>query len=444
MFKSIQSFINSGEKRTRIAKLNILGSILIKGVSIIVQLLLVPITLGYLSEELYGVWITLSSIIIWISFFDIGLTLGLKNKLAEALAVGDLALGKKLVSTTYATLTCIFIPLCILGQFIIPLIDWCEILNIPLIYKNDVVNALKVIFGCVCIQMIFNAISSILAAYQKVALSSIFTPIGNLISLIVIFFLTKYTQPSLINLVLSVSYIPLLVLIIGNIIYFSGKLKDVRPSFKSISFPLVKQIFSLGIGFFFLSVQYIVIFQSTNLLISYTSSPIYVTQYSIAYRYLSVTLMLFGLVVNPFWPAFTDAYTKKDFNWMNRMYHKLIRFYYLSVFGLIIMLLLSPLAYKIWIGDTTTIPFSMTLVVSIYLGINTWNTFQSNLLNGIGAIKTQVVVSLFGLILYIPLAIILGKQYGAIGIVIAIIIISAIYALFYTQELRKILNYIDL
>ena len=228
MFKSIQSFINSGEKRTRIAKLNILGSILIKGVSIIVQLLLVPITLGYLSEELYGVWITLSSIIIWISFFDIGLTLGLKNKLAEALAVGDRALGKKLVSTTYATLICIFIPLCILGQFIIPQIDWCNILNIPIIYKNDVVNALKVIFGCVCIQMIFNAISSILAAYQKVALSSIFTPIGNLISLIVIFFLTKYTQPSLINLVLSVSYIPLLVLIIGNIIYFSGQLKDVR------------------------------------------------------------------------------------------------------------------------------------------------------------------------------------------------------------------------
>ncbi|WP_290394019.1 hypothetical protein, partial [uncultured Duncaniella sp.] len=428
MFKSIQSFINSGEKRTRIAKLNILGSILIKGVSIIVQLLLVPITLGYLSEELYGVWITLSSIIIWISFFDIGLTLGLKNKLAEALAVGDRALGKKLVSTTYATLICIFIPLCILGQFIIPQIDWCNILNIPIIYKNDVVNALKVIFGCVCIQMIFNAISSILAAYQKVALSSIFTPIGNLISLIVIFFLTKYTQPSLINLVLSVSYIPLLVLIIGNIIYFSGQLKDVRPSFKSISFPLVRQIFSLGIGFFFLSVQYVVIFQSTNLLISYISSPIYVTQYSIAYRYLSVTLMLFGLVVNPFWPAFTDAYTKKDFNWMNRMYHKLIRFYYLSVFGLIIMLLLSPLAYKIWIGDATTIPFSMTLVVSIYLGINTWNTFQSNLLNGIGAIKTQVVVSLFGLILYIPLAIILGKQYGAIGIVIAISIISFIYS----------------
>lgn len=424
MFKSIQSFINSGEKRTRIAKLNILGSILIKGVSIIVQLLLVPITLGYLSEELYGVWITLSSIIIWISFFDIGLTLGLKNKLAEALAVGDRALGKKLVSTTYATLICIFIPLCILGQFIIPQIDWCNILNIPIIYKNDVVNALKVIFGCVCIQMIFNAISSILAAYQKVALSSIFTPIGNLISLIVIFFLTKYTQPSLINLVLSVSYIPLLVLIIGNIIYFSGQLKDVRPSFKSISFPLVRQIFSLGIGFFFLSVQYVVIFQSTNLLISYISSPIYVTQYSIAYRYLSVTLMLFGLVVNPFWPAFTDAYTKKDFNWMNRMYHKLIRFYYLSVFGLIIMLLLSPLAYKIWIGDATTIPFSMTLVVSIYLGINTWNTFQSNLLNGIGAIKTQVVVSLFGLILYIPLAIILGKQYGAIGIVIAISIMG--------------------
>lgn len=70
---------SSTDKRTTTIKKNIIGSFLIKGCSIIISLMLVPITLGYVSSELYGIWLTLSSIMMWISFFDIGFTLGLKT-----------------------------------------------------------------------------------------------------------------------------------------------------------------------------------------------------------------------------------------------------------------------------------------------------------------------------------------------------------------------------
>ena len=75
----LQSFMSSGGRRTLAVKKNILGSIAIKGCSIIIQLLLVPMTLGYLTSELYGIWLTVSSIILWLNFFEIGFTLGLKN-----------------------------------------------------------------------------------------------------------------------------------------------------------------------------------------------------------------------------------------------------------------------------------------------------------------------------------------------------------------------------
>ncbi|WP_300831749.1 lipopolysaccharide biosynthesis protein [uncultured Duncaniella sp.] len=438
--RKLKTLFLGGDKRTKTAKKNILGSFLIKGISILVQLLLVPLTLNYLSDELYGVWITLSSIIIWMSFFDVGLTLGLKNKLAEALAQKDYDLGKKLVSTTYIALIFIFIPLGIIGEIAIPCIQWCSLLNIPSHYSSEIKNVIQVIFACVCLQMIFNAVTSVLAAYQKVALSSIFHPIGNLISLIIIFILTKTTQPSLMKLVLSVSYIPLIVLIIGNIAYFRGPLKAVCPSIGYIRLDLMKSIFSLGIGFFFLSLQYILIFQSTNFLISYVSSPIFVTQYSIAYRYLSVTLMVFGLVLNPFWPAFTDAYVKKDFTWMRRVYRRLISIYFIAVIGLVCMVLFSPWIYGLWIGNQVEIPIIMTISVAIFLAINSWNSLQSNLLNGIGAIRVQVIVSAIGLIIFIPLSLYLGQSYGAIGIVHAITIVSVVYAYFYTRQMKKLLG----
>ena len=79
-------FLTSQNVRTASVKKNILASILIKGISIFVSLLIVPITLGYVNSTLYGIWLTISSVMLWLNFFDVGLTLGLKNRLGEALA----------------------------------------------------------------------------------------------------------------------------------------------------------------------------------------------------------------------------------------------------------------------------------------------------------------------------------------------------------------------
>ena len=113
-------FIKQGTDRSVAVKKNIVGSLFVKGCSIIISLLIVPLTLGYVSSDLYGIWLTLSSIIMWLNFFDIGFTLGLKNKLTEAIALGDMQRGKVLVSTTYFMMIAIFIPLCILLEMCIP------------------------------------------------------------------------------------------------------------------------------------------------------------------------------------------------------------------------------------------------------------------------------------------------------------------------------------
>ena len=114
MFVNLKSKIQQGSQRSVTVKKNIIYSFLIKGGSIFLSMLIVPLTLGYVSTELYGIWLTLSSVIAWFHFFDMGLTLGLKNRLTEALTVNDTEKAKRLVSTTYISLCSIFIPLAIL------------------------------------------------------------------------------------------------------------------------------------------------------------------------------------------------------------------------------------------------------------------------------------------------------------------------------------------
>ena len=72
----IIKLIKQGSGRSVVVKKNIVGSLFVKGCSIVISLLIVPLTLGYVSSDLYGIWLTLSSIMMWFNFFDIGFTLG--------------------------------------------------------------------------------------------------------------------------------------------------------------------------------------------------------------------------------------------------------------------------------------------------------------------------------------------------------------------------------
>src|SRR5690606_23076674 len=122
--------LNQGEERSIKAKKNILISIFTKGLGIAISLLLVPLTINYVNPSRYGIWLTLSSIVVWFSFFDIGLSQGLRNKFAEAKARGDNESAQIYVSTTYAILAIIFAVVWLLYLIGSQFLDWSSILNV--------------------------------------------------------------------------------------------------------------------------------------------------------------------------------------------------------------------------------------------------------------------------------------------------------------------------
>ena len=90
--------------RTKRAKQNILAMFVIKGIGLLISFLYIPLLLHTLNTVDYGVWLTLTSIVSWISFFDIGLGNGLRNKLCEAISINDIQKARELVSTAYVSL----------------------------------------------------------------------------------------------------------------------------------------------------------------------------------------------------------------------------------------------------------------------------------------------------------------------------------------------------
>lgn len=437
---AIKDILIGGSKRTAIVKKNILGSLAIKGISILTSLLLVPMTLGYVSAEIYGVWLTISSILHWLTYMDVGVTHGLKNRLNECLARKDYEKGKSLVSTTYAIMFAIFVPLSAILIVVSPWIDWCSILNVDPSNQEVILKTMQVLFVFIALQMIVNVFVTVVAAYQKTALSSLFAVIGQICALCIIGMMTLFVKPSLLNLAFAYSMMPILIVLTASIIYFKTSMKEVAPSIKAINLAYIKDLWGLGIKFFIIQVQMIVLYQATNILISHIAGPESVTQYNIAYKLLNIAVMVYTIILGPLWPAFTDAYTKNDYTWMNNMYRKMQGVYLLLCLMIGIMVAFSPLIIRLWVGDKVSVPFILTLSIAVYTLIHCWDTLQVTLINGTGKVKLQSYVIIIGLVLHIPLSLLLGRYIGIIGVVVSMAIINIIYACFFTTQIRRILN----
>lgn len=110
--------------REKAIRKNVIFSIAFKGLSIIISLLLVPLTLHYIDKYNYGIWMTISSILVWIYYFDIGIGSGLRTKLAEAIAQNNGHLARGYISTAFYVLGSAMLVLVVIYIIISGFIDW--------------------------------------------------------------------------------------------------------------------------------------------------------------------------------------------------------------------------------------------------------------------------------------------------------------------------------
>lgn len=428
MIKYINNFINRGQDRSVKAKKNILGMLFLKGFSILLSLIIVPITISYVSKYQYGIWLTVSSLVAWLSFFDIGLGSGLKNKFIEFVSAGKKELAKTYVSTTYAILAiimgCVWVVTCIVNPFI----GWSHVLNVPQEMNDELVIVMFIIVTNFCFQFVLRIMTTLINALQRPALASLFDTLSQFIAAIIIIFLINFTDGSLIYLALAMGGSNLLILLVGNYWIFSHDLKEYKPHFKYVDFAVSKDIMSLGVKFFFLQIISILCYQTNNIIISNMLGPSEVTVYNVAYKYMYVIAMIYSIILAPFWSGFTEAKTIGDYTWMKNVTRRLRNMFLLI--GILggFMVLVSPICYKYWVGkEDVSVPMSITLLMFIYHMTNLWGTLHTQLLAGFGKIKLQLIFSAICGIIVIPISIVLCRWLGLQGIIIGNIFVFVLF-----------------
>lgn len=437
----IYNIWNNSANRTKLVIKNAILSICLKFVSIVVSFLIVPLTIKYVDATQYGIWMTISSIVAWTNFFDLGLANGFKNRFAEAIAHDDIELARDYVSTTYILISLIMFVVLSFILIINDFIDWSNLINVSSSYRKTLHNVFAILSVFFCMNMIANIFAKLLEGDQRPALASLINGIGQLFSLIVIFILVNVSHGDLTKLALYFSGIPFATMAIASIImFYFTRYRIYRPSLKRWRPSLIKNIMGLGVKFFAIYLCLIAVFQLMNIVISREVGSLAVTEYNVANRYFNVAYMFIMILINPMWIAFTDAYHKNDFAWMKNMVSKFEKILLICILGICVMAIISPAIYRLWIGNEVSVPFKLSLCTAVLICAQTAGGVFMSFINGIGTLRIQFLIYLFFAFISYPLMSLSCKYFGVIGITFIPTIVYICQALAARIQIWKIIN----
>ncbi len=431
----------NGSARTKVAQLNIGATLLLRIVGMSFSYISIPLTIDYLSSNVYGTWLTVSSVVLMLTSFDIGIGNGLRNKLSEAVAVKDNLLAKKYISSAYGLFGIFQMVLTLLFFIIYRYIPWQKVFN-STIDRVQLQDVIIILFISMSMKLLLDIITYILMALQKAALAYSLGFVSNLLILLGTLLLVNYTEGDIVILSLLTGGTPILVLFTASLILYRKKLSHVKPSFKYIKKGYAKDILSLGYKFFVIQIASIILYYCDNIIIAQLFNPLEVTVYNISYKYFNSIMIFLTIILTPFWSAITEAAALNDYKWMKSTYKQLTHVWIGIILLSVLMVLLSDTVYEIWIGRKIRIPYVLTCSMAIYQIVMSWNRIVTVIANGVGKVKLQLYYTIASAVINIPLALFLSKNiiHSAAGVTLATTISSLLCTYIGTIQTHRILN----
>lgn len=435
-----QKLIGTDARTKNIAQ-NAALSLLMKSSNILCSLLIVPMTIDYINPSRYGIWLTISSIVGWILFFDLGLGNGFRNHFVKARAENNVELCRKYVSTTYCAIAVVVAIIWVLAMILNNFLDWSSILKVSESYRSELHNVVIIVISFSSLNMIVNLFATLLTADLRPGFASVINAIGQWLVLIGIFILKKTTEDNLEILALVFAGTPSITMLLVSFALFAfSRYKIYRPSIRLFEITLLRNIMGLGVKFFIIYLCMIASFQIINVVITREIGPLGVTQYTIANKYFSIVYMVVTIIITPIWSAVTDAYSRKDILWLKNLNNNMLKLLFSSILANLIFLILSPFAYKIWIGNSVNITIGLSAMMAIYVCCQTFSVIYVGIINGIGTITLQLMIFILFALLAWPMFTFFAKTFGLIGIVIIPSMIYLTQGLTAYIQFSKILN----
>lgn len=416
----LRSFLSeetdSQRRLTRIKK-TIFSSFMARGLSVLISLISVPLTLNYLGAERYGLWLTISSIVGLLGFADLGIGNGLLNVISDAFGKKDTTRARQYTASAFAILSLVALAITILFLIAYPFIPWANLLNVQSeVAAKEVGPSILIFVLCFLIGIPISIVGKVQAGYQEGYIVHLWTVIGKLMTLVTLL-LAIAVKGSLPLLVLALVGTPLISSVLNTIHFFKFRQPELWPTFREVNIVYGKQLLRTGALFFILQSVGIIAYSSDTIVLARLLGPDAVAQFGVTSQLFGLTAILLNIALTPLWPAYAEAIAMGDVQWVRRVFKRALA---LSM-GIAIPLsaLLFYFAYdllELWIGTKIVPTPLLMLSLVIWHAMTGINQSFAMLFNGAGVIRLQIIWGIVMAIVNILLSIFLVQRIGVSGV----------------------------
>jgi O-antigen/teichoic acid export membrane protein len=427
-------------ERYRRLTLTALASMSAKGVKVLTALVSVPLTINYLGTERYGLWMTIGSLVTVLAFADLGLGNGLLNAIAEADGRDDRALAARMVSSAFVMLSLVALLLGIALVVLFPVIPWGRIFNVTSPRAlTEAGPAAAVFLACFLIGLPAGIVQRVQLGYQEGFANSLWETAGSVLGLLGILFATHY-RAGLPWLVLAMAGGPTLTLVLNAIVLFTRRRPYLRPAFRRADRATGISLFRVGILFFVLQVVGAAAFFSDNLIAAHVLGAAAVTQYAVPMKLFDMVTLVCSFLLAPLWPAYGEAIARGDHAWARRMLTRSLSGTFAgTALAALAIVLAAGTFLRVWAGGAVHAPMSLLIGFGVWTVLNTCGMAVAMFLNGVSAIRVQVVCAVAMGTSALALKILFARQFGLPGIIwgtiVAYSLCTAVPMAFYLPRL---------
>lgn len=411
-----------------------------KVVTAVVQLAMVPIALGYLGSELYGIWMSIAALVAFLQFTDLGVANALIGLVGQAPPSQKASVANHLLFRGLVIIGALSFAVGLLGLLAISVLPWVEWLNIAPSARPQAYLAAQAAIVMFCLGLVLSLVQQVRLGLLEGHVSACYQIVGQLLNLAFLYLGTQLGA-SLPELIVS-AVVGLQLMQFLNLLALLKKLKTQDQTADPLVHALsLKDILGESAPFLIIQVMGLIAVQADILIVSHYLGSDAVATYSVTQKLFGMPELMIWVFLISLWPAYANARAEADWRWVQSTFNKSLRhLFLLNVPISVVLLLAGKDLIGVWTREAISPDGALLAGMAAMVVVTTWSANLLALMNGLGMAKLQAsTVVVFGF-MNLAISVYFTILFGISGPVWGTVISRALMSLFLHIRLHGYLS----
>ena len=369
--------------RTQRLKIAMLSSLAGKGVSIVAQLVALPLAIGALGIERFGMYAMLVALLNWMNVAGVAIAPGLTVEIVSASAGADREREARVFSTAFLFALAVSAVVFVALQVFFHAVGVGALFGqAALVYEHELAAGLQILSVFLSVSVVLSVVEATQAGYQNQYVNNVLGTAGSVLSILAIVLVVRHL-PTIPNLILAIFGAPLVARVV-NMVCLLRQRRYLWPRSSRCSLAALRRILATGSAFL-LTLLGTFCYQSFSVYWAGRElGSAAAAQVSIMMLVMTIAGSLLMIVTQPLWPAIQDAASRNDYHWIAQACRRLLRTLvpYVALAALVLAAA-GQTILQLWLASGAAISTTTQLLWGLYFFIVAWEHINYTVLMGL-------------------------------------------------------------